>query len=200
MWDSVAKHVKNFRFESTVHPKNIKGTLVFNDVSINVVTSVRMQQSWFSSYLVFFSSPLRYCFSLLGKKVFLQTAWICFKNSFITLWFIVKRSKQEDAICCIFLTWKVLTFEVVTNCMLQLGSFSVFPRKNELLLPCSAVMECALNSASNPVLFWASLCRQALSSAKPSCPGGVWWDEISHLAVLVNIRKKNQKNPRFSGK
>lgn len=84
--------------------------------------------------------------------------------------------------------------------MLQLGSFSVFPRKKtELLLLCSAVVECALNSASPPVLFWASAGRQALSSARYTSKALMsWgcclqWNKITHLAVLTNTRKKNQK-------
>lgn len=85
MWESVAMHVKNFSFESTVHPKNVKGTLVFNDASINVVTSVKMQQSWFSSYL-FFSLPLsdivsaywgKKCFSKLHASVFKIFLLLC---------------------------------------------------------------------------------------------------------------------------
>lgn len=39
MWESVAKYMKKFRFKNTVHPKNVKRTFVFNDVSIHVVTS-----------------------------------------------------------------------------------------------------------------------------------------------------------------
>lgn len=70
MWESIAKYMKKFRFKNTVHPK-IKGTFVFNDASIHVVTFLKMQQSWFSSYLflLFLSQVL---FHLIGKKVFLK--------------------------------------------------------------------------------------------------------------------------------
>lgn len=65
--------MKNSRFKNTVHSKNFKGTFMFNDASIRVVISLKMQQSWFSSYL-FFLFLSQVLFQLTEKKVFLQTA------------------------------------------------------------------------------------------------------------------------------
>lgn len=71
MWESVAKYMKKFRFKNTVHPKNVKRTFVFNDVSIHVVTFLKMQQSWFSSYL-FLLFLFQVLLHLTGKKVLLK--------------------------------------------------------------------------------------------------------------------------------
>lgn len=70
MWESVGKHMKNFKFKNTVHLKYVKGTFIFNDMSRKVITSLKMQQSWFLSYMFFFSSII----SAYWEKTFLQMA------------------------------------------------------------------------------------------------------------------------------
>lgn len=65
------------------------------------------------------------------------------------------------------------------SCMLQLGSFSVFPRKKRELLLCSAVVEHELNSASPPVLFWAAAHWQAQSSARYTSKALMSWGMVS---------------------
>lgn len=69
MWESVAKHMKNFGFKNTVCPKNVKGIFIFNDVDKKRGHFSENAAFLFFILPGFFSSPLNYCFSLLGKKI-----------------------------------------------------------------------------------------------------------------------------------